>query len=98
MKFTPLVTYTDRATSGMTLDRPELRKLIGECHAGKIGVVLTADPERLSRDVGQLTALLETFRKAGVHLQFTASGGRTRFEFLGVVLSAVVQFEATTNA
>jgi DNA invertase Pin-like site-specific DNA recombinase len=82
----------------MTLDRPKLRKLIADCHAGKIGMVLTADPERLSRDVGQLTALLETFHKAGVHVEFTACGGRTRFEFQRIALSAVAQFGATENA
>jgi len=91
-------TYTDHADSGMTLDRPELRKLIADCHAGKIGVVLIADPERLSRDTRQLVRLLDVFHKTGVRVEFTSSAGRTRFAFLRVALSAVAELEGRVNA
>jgi DNA invertase Pin-like site-specific DNA recombinase len=91
-------TYSDRAASGMTLDRPELRKLIADCHAGKIGVVLVTDPVRLSRGTGQLVSLLDIFRKTGVRIEFTTAAGRTRFEFLRVVMSALVEFGAMANA
>jgi len=90
--------YTDRATSGITLDRPELRKLIADCHAGKIEAILTTDPERLSRDPGKLLFLLDMFSNAGVHVEFTTSPGRTHLEFLRVALSAVAEFGATANA
>ena len=86
-------TYMDHAASGMTLDKPGLQKLIADCHAGKIGTVLMKDPERLSRDTGQLIALLDIFRETGVHVEFTTSAGRTSFAFLAVLLSAVAEVD-----
>jgi DNA invertase Pin-like site-specific DNA recombinase len=92
-------TYMDHAASGMTLDRPGLHKLIADCHAGKIGVILVTDPERLSRDTGKLIALLHVFRTTGVHVEFSTSAGRTRFAFLTVLLSAVAEVDgAAANA
>jgi DNA invertase Pin-like site-specific DNA recombinase len=92
-------TYMDHATGGTTLDRPELCKLIANCHAGKIGAVLVTDPERLSRDTGKLMALLDIFRGTGVQVDFTTSGVRTRFAFLAVLLSAVTEVDgAAANA
>jgi DNA invertase Pin-like site-specific DNA recombinase len=90
-------TYMDPAASGRTLDRPGLRKLIADCHAGKIGTVVTTDPERLSRDTGQLIALLDVFRTTGVDVEFTTSAGRTRFAFLTALLSAVAGVEAAAS-
>ena len=46
-------TYMDAGVSGMTLERPDLQRLMADCRAGKIGTVVTQDPERLSRDTGQ---------------------------------------------
>jgi len=91
-------TYTDRAANGMTLDRPELRKLIADCHAGTIGTVLATDPDRLSRGTGQLVALLDVFRETGVHVEFATSTGRTNFAFLRVLLSALVELGTTASA
>ena len=53
----------DACASGVTLIRPALQQL-----AGKIGVVLTKDPDRLSRDKKQLIALLYRFRHCGVRV------------------------------
>ena len=54
-------TYMDAGVSGATLARPALQQLLADCRAGKIGVVLTADTDRLSRDTSQLAALLRKF-------------------------------------
>jgi len=43
-------TYLDAGVSGMTLIRPALQQLLADCRAGKIGVVLTTDTDRFSRD------------------------------------------------
>jgi site-specific DNA recombinase len=92
-------TYIDQAASGMTLDRPELETLIADCRAGKIDTVLTTDPERLSRDTGQLFALLDIFRDTGVHVEFATAAGRNHFAFLTVLLSAVAELDgAAANA
>jgi DNA invertase Pin-like site-specific DNA recombinase len=54
-------TYMDAGVSGATLARPALQQLLADCRAGKIGVVLTRDADRLSRDTSQLFALLHRF-------------------------------------
>ena len=61
-------TYMDAGVSGMTLERPELQRLMEDCRVGKIGTVVTQDPERLSRDTGQLIALLHVLLEAGVRV------------------------------
>jgi DNA invertase Pin-like site-specific DNA recombinase len=42
---------------------------------GKIKAVIATDPDRLSRVTGQLIALLDLFRKAGVLVEFTSRTG-----------------------
>jgi site-specific DNA recombinase len=67
--------YMDPGVSGCTLDRPELQRLIADCRAGRIGTVITQDPDRLSRDRGQLIALLHIFQKEGVRVEFSLPEG-----------------------
>jgi DNA invertase Pin-like site-specific DNA recombinase len=64
----------------MTLIRPALQQWLADCRAGKIGFVLTTDTDRLSRDAGQLSALLQKFRLYGVHVEFA---GMSRFRCHG---------------
>jgi site-specific DNA recombinase len=85
--------YIDPGESGITLERPELQRLLADCRAGKVGTVFTKDPDRLSRDSGQLLALLHIFRKAGAHVEFTTPGGRDSYAFLSTILSAVAELE-----
>jgi DNA invertase Pin-like site-specific DNA recombinase len=54
----------------VSLDRPALQQLLADCSAGKIGVVLVKDADRLSRDKNQLIALLYRFRISGVQVEF----------------------------
>jgi site-specific DNA recombinase len=67
--------YIDPGVSGITLDRPALQRLIADCRSGKIGTVITKDRERLSRDMGQLVALLHVFGKTGVHVEYSTREG-----------------------
>jgi DNA invertase Pin-like site-specific DNA recombinase len=66
-------TYIDAGVSGATLARPALQQLLADCRARKIGVVLTRDADRLSRDTNQLFALLHRFAMYGVQVQFEAA-------------------------
>jgi hypothetical protein len=61
----------------------------GRGRAGSIGVVLTRDADRLSRDTSQLIALLHRFRIYGVRVEF-ATGGQKSFD---LVLSAMSAFQ-----
>jgi len=87
--WTVRATYTDAGVSGVTLDRPGLQDLLAACRAGKIGMVVTKDPERLSRDTSQLVALIHFFAKAGVRVEFSTPEGKNRLAFLNVYLSAM---------
>jgi DNA invertase Pin-like site-specific DNA recombinase len=40
--------YTDAGVSGVTLERPELQRLLADCQAGKVGTIITKDRARLS--------------------------------------------------
>jgi DNA invertase Pin-like site-specific DNA recombinase len=82
-------TYMDAGVSGVTLMRPALQQLLADCRVGKIGVVLTRDADRLSRDTRQLIALLHRFRIYGVRVEF-ATGGQKFFDH---VLSALAAFQ-----
>ena len=64
-------TYLDAGVSGGTLERPALQSLLADCRAGKIGTVITQDPERLSRNPLSLIAVLESFLEDGVNVEFS---------------------------
>ena len=85
--------YIDPGVSGVTLERPELQRLIADCRAGKIATVVTKDPARLSRDTSQLIALLHIFGKAGVNVEFSTPAGRDSYELLKIILSAMAELE-----
>ena len=78
-------TYLDAGVSGGTLERPALQSLLADCRAGKIGTVITQDPERLSRNPLSLIAVLESFLEHGVNVEFSTKEGKARFEFFKVV-------------
>jgi DNA invertase Pin-like site-specific DNA recombinase len=60
-------------------------KVCPDCRAGKIGTVITQDPERLSRNPLSLIAVLESFLEDGVNVEFSTEEGKARFEFLKIV-------------
>jgi hypothetical protein len=78
--------YTDADVSGVTLARPALQKLIADCRAGKIGT--HKRPCRLSRDKGQLFALLHVFQTNGVRVQYS-TGDAVFLE--AVILSTIAK-------
>ena len=84
-------TYMDAGASGVTLIRPALQQLLADCRAGKIGVVITTDTDRLSRDTGQLAALLHQFRAYGVNVEFAS--GQDGLKLHAVVLTALADFQ-----
>jgi site-specific DNA recombinase len=86
---TVLETYKDVGVSGATLNRPQLQKLIADCWAGKVGKVLTQDPDRLSRDLPQLLALLRMFKTEGVRLEFVTETGRDQYAWRYIVVRAL---------
>ena len=89
-------TYLDAGVSGMTLIRPALQQLLADCRAGKIGVVLTTDTDRFSRDTSQLAGLLYEFRAYGVHVKFAS--GKDGPKLLAAVLLALAEYQEAKMA
>lgn len=60
--------YKDEAESGVAEDRRELRKLLRNCKARKVGIVVIPSLDRLSRDVRLAENLFHQFEKLGVEV------------------------------
>jgi DNA invertase Pin-like site-specific DNA recombinase len=84
-------TYMDAGVSGVTTDRPALQELLADCEAGKVGVVLVQDADRLSRDTGNLIAVLTKFRENVVRVEFSTKGGEDQFCFVEALVAALAE-------
>jgi site-specific DNA recombinase len=88
--------YDDPAYSGGNLDRPALKKLLGDIEAGRIDVVVVYKIDRLTRSLADFAKLVETFDARSISFvavtqQFntTTSMGRLTLN----VLLSFAQFE-----
>jgi site-specific DNA recombinase len=62
--------FIDDGYSGAELDRPALNRLRQTAKAGRVDVVLSYDPDRLSRKLYHQMILAEEFEKQGIKLEF----------------------------
>jgi site-specific DNA recombinase len=60
--------YKDEAESGVAEDRKKLGRLLRDCRAGRVGVVIIPSLDRLSRDVRLAENLFYTFERLGVRV------------------------------
>ena len=88
--------YDDGGYSGGNMDRPALKRLMADIHAGKISVVVVYKVDRLTRSLADFAKLVEQFDKFNVSFvsvtqQFntTTSMGRLTLN----VLLSFAQFE-----
>ena len=88
--------YDDGGYSGGNMERPALKRLMAEIHAGKVTVVVVYKVDRLTRSLADFAKLVEQFDKFGVSFvsvtqQFntTTSMGRLTLN----VLLSFAQFE-----
>jgi len=88
--------YDDGGFSGGNMDRPALKQLMADIHAGKVSVVVVYKVDRLTRSLADFAKLVEQFDKFGVSFvsvtqQFntTTSMGRLTLN----VLLSFAQFE-----
>lgn len=71
----------DPAKSGVTLNRPALKKLLAECREGGIRTVIVRDPDRLARDWERLKRVMQQFHTSGVRVEFSTEHGRVNYQF-----------------
>jgi len=60
--------YIDGGYSGSTLQRPELKKLLRDCRAGKIKAVLVTDLDRIARYAHLVIKVLNKLKKYKVRM------------------------------
>lgn len=88
--------YDDGAFSGGNMDRPALKQLMADIHAGKVSVVVVYKVDRLTRSLADFAKLVEQFDKFNVSFvsvtqpfNTTTSMGRLTLN----VLLSFAQFE-----
>ena len=67
--------YLDCDESGITIDRPELQRLLSDIHDGKVSRVIVDEPARLARNYLLNCELMGIFCKYGVEYISVANGG-----------------------
>ena len=89
--------YWERGVSGTKASsRPELQRLIADCEAGHIDMVLTKSISRFSRNTADCLAMIRTLTSLGVVLRFDKENiqtDRMESEFLLTILTALAQEE-----
>ena len=59
--------YDDPAFSGGNMERPALKRLLGDIEAGKIDIVLVYKIDRLTRSLTDFSKMVEVFELGGKH-------------------------------
>lgn len=91
--------YEDKGISGKKRDRPELNRMLRDCKAGKLSMVVIYRLDRLARSLSHLLELVTLFQELKIDfvsvkesLDMTCASGRLLFQILG----AFGEFEAST--
>jgi site-specific DNA recombinase len=58
--------YADNGASGLTLERPEFQRMLGDAKGGRFTKLYIRDIERISRDLGTLATAIEQLHVDGV--------------------------------
>ena len=75
MGYMPIQAYCDWNTSGATLDRPYMNRLLSEVRAGEVRRIVVKDLSRLARDFLLTDELFRLFREHDVELVSMNDGG-----------------------
>ena len=89
--------YCEKDVSATNADRPELKRLIKDCRAGLIDLVLTKSISRFSRNTADCLRLVRELMSIGVNLWFEKENihtDRMESELLLTILSAFAQDES----
>ena len=92
--------YGDHGLSGLSAaDRPEFLRLIADCDAGLIDLVLVKSISRFSRNTVECAEYLERLKKNGVEVRFEKEGLSSldpRTEMILSIYSAMAQNESAS--
>lgn len=89
--------YKDEAQSGVKENRKALRRLLRDCKAGRIGVVIIPSLDRLSREVRIAENLFYEFERLGVQVLITDMPNYNSRNHLDVLMRQVNEAMAEVN-
>lgn len=95
--WTGAVEYVDHGVSGTLTSRPALDRMLADCRAGKVSIVVVWKLDRLGRSLQHLLSMLDELRERGVDfvslrdsgIDSTTAAGRLMLQLLG----AFAEFE-----
>jgi DNA invertase Pin-like site-specific DNA recombinase len=89
--------YEDKGISGTKRDRPSLNRLMADCRASKVSMVICYRMDRLARSLVDLMNMLTEFQKTGIEfvalkdgVDMTTAAGR----LMVGILASFAEFEA----
>ena len=89
--------YADEAKSGTRDTRPEFQRLLADCRAGKVGLVLTKSISRFARNTVTLLETVRELKDLGIGVLFEEQGIHTLTsdgELMLTILASYAQEEA----
>lgn len=91
--------YGDRGKSGLRASRPGLQKLLADCEAGKIDLILTKSISRFARSMADCVDLIQRLREWGITVFFEREGLQTdnrRIDLFMNIFAALAQEESNS--
>ena len=93
--------YSDNAISGTTLNRPEFQRMLEDCRAGKIDLVLTKSITRFARNTVDLLRTTRELKDLGIDCYFEKENMHSNSpdgEFLLTLLAMYAEEEARSTS
>ena len=92
--------YADYAASGTKNNRPEFTRLINDCHAGKVDMIITKSLSRFARNTVDSLTAVRKLKEHGTEVYFEKEGIYTfdsKGELLITIMSSLAQEESSTE-
>ena len=85
--------YADEGITGTsTRKRVQFKKMIGDCEAGKVDIIITKSISRFARNTLECIKYVRELNEKGIHLIFEKEGIDTRTKFSEMILTILAAF------
>lgn len=90
--------YADEGVSGTSAQkRPEFMRMMEDCDAGKINLILTKSISRFARNLIECLTYVRHLGNIGVHIIFEKEGIDTRLKYSEILLTILAAFAQEEN-
>ncbi|MCD7826390.1 MAG: recombinase family protein [Clostridiaceae bacterium] len=89
--------YADEAISGTSVNRPEFQRMLADCEAGKIDIILAKSISRFARNAVDLLNVVRHLKELGIEVRFEKENIWTfdgKGELLITIMSSLAQEES----